>query len=60
MTDRIEPLVYKVPEVARLLDCAPSTVHRWIERGEVPVIRYGKVIRVPRWWVAERTGRKAA
>ena len=55
----IEPLVYAVPEVAALLKVSPSTVHRWIEAGKVPVVRYGRVVRVPRWWIEEQVGKAA-
>lgn len=57
--ERVEPLVYAVPEVAVLLKVSPSTVHRWIEAGRIPVVRYGKIVRIPRWWVEEAVGRAA-
>lgn len=59
MSERIEPLVYAVPEVAVLLKVSPSTVHRWIDLGKVPVVRYGRVVRVPKWAVDEMIGRAA-
>jgi excisionase family DNA binding protein len=36
-----------VPEVARELRVDPETVYRAIRRGELEVVRFGGVIRVP-------------
>jgi excisionase family DNA binding protein len=39
---------YKVKEVARLADLSPNAVYQMIARGELPAIRLGGAIRLPR------------
>lgn len=56
---RVEPLVYTVSEVAVLLHASASTIHRQIMAGRIPVVRYGRVVRIPRWWVDEEVKRAA-
>lgn len=60
MTAALEPLVYRVREVAALLKISEAQVYRLIERGTMPAVRYGRSVRVPRWWVDEQIGRHAA
>ena len=58
----IQPLVYTVRQVASMFQCSPATVHRQIRNGGIPaeaVVRYGKVVRIARWYVDEVTGRAA-
>ena len=54
-----EPLVYRVHEVAHLLKVSRSAIYRGISDGTIPVIRQGRSVRVPAWWVTERTRRVA-
>jgi putative molybdopterin biosynthesis protein len=46
-------------EVQRLLRVGRSKVYEMIARGELPVVRIGRVVRIPRRelerWIAERT-----
>ena len=42
-----------VREVARYLGLSPNSTYRAIERGEIPSLRIGKRIVVPRRWLAE-------
>ena len=54
------PLVYRVSEVCDLLGFSRSKAQRMIAAGEMPALRYGRVIRIPRWWVTEQLEGKAA
>jgi excisionase family DNA binding protein len=40
------PLLFSIPEVAACLKVDPKTVRRWIDRGELPVHRLGRQIRI--------------
>ncbi len=43
-----EQLIYRVPDVARLLGCSEAAARRMIERGEIPSHRLGRrVIIIP-------------
>lgn len=42
------PSVMTVAEAARLLKIARSEAYKLISQGEIPVIRLGKAIRIPR------------
>ena len=42
-----KPLVYKPSEVAKLLRVDGRTIYAMIERGELPSIKAGRVIRIP-------------
>lgn len=53
-------LVYRVSEVCALLGLSRSKAQRMIESGEMPALRYGRVVRIPRWWVSEQLKGKAA
>lgn len=43
--------VFSVVEVAELLGVHPATVRRLVARGDVPAIRVGAAVRVPRTFV---------
>lgn len=43
-----EPLAYSVPEVAQRLGLARSTAYDAVGRGEIPTIRVGRRLLVPR------------
>jgi excisionase family DNA binding protein len=36
-----ERIVFTIPEVAALLGVDRATVYRWIQRGDIPVVRMG-------------------
>jgi excisionase family DNA binding protein len=52
--ERLEPLVYTPAEVARLLRISRQQVYRLAESGGMPSVRYGRSVRIPRWWVDEQ------
>jgi excisionase family DNA binding protein len=53
------PLLLRAAEVAKLLGLGRSTVFALLAAGELPVVRIGRSVRVPRAalerWVDERT-----
>jgi excisionase family DNA binding protein len=55
----MEPLLLKTGDVAKLLGLGRSTVFAMLAVGELPVIRIGRSVRVPRaaleGWIAEQT-----
>jgi excisionase family DNA binding protein len=55
----MEPLLLKAGEVAKLLGLGRSKVFAMLAVGELPVIRIGRSVRVPRAalerWIAEHT-----
>jgi excisionase family DNA binding protein len=54
-----ERMLLRVEEVARMLGIGRSTVFEMIGRRELPVLRIGRLVRIPRHaldeWIAERT-----
>jgi excisionase family DNA binding protein len=52
-------LAYRVTEVADLLAISRSAVYRGIRAGTIPVIRHGRSVRIPAWWIEEQA-RKVA
>jgi excisionase family DNA binding protein len=48
-----KPLVYTVAELAIVLGVAPATAYRAIKLGDLPALRIGKRIVIPRAAVAE-------
>ena len=54
-----EPLLLKAEEVAKLLRIGRSKVFAMLAAGELPVVRLGRSVRVPRaaleGWIEERT-----
>ena len=58
-TRPLEPLLLRAGEVAKLLGLGRSTVFAMLAAGELPVVRIGRSVRVPRValerWVDERT-----
>lgn len=55
-----ESLLLKVSEAARLLRISRNLAYELIARGELPAVRLGRVIRVPRHsledWIARQSG----
>ena len=56
MAERLQPIMLRPREVAELLSLSRSEVYRLIERGEIPAVRIGSSVRVPRRWVEEQAG----
>lgn len=48
MTDLISPEYLTIREAAAVLRCCPDTVRAGIRRGELPAVRIGRVVRLPR------------
>ena len=46
MVDTTEPQVYTVPQLCRILKLSRNTVYSQIAQGRIPVLRFGKVLRV--------------
>ncbi len=45
----VPPPTYLTPaEVAHLLACSDDTVHRAVARGDLPAVRYGRMVRIER------------
>ena len=42
-----------------MLDLSKSTAWRMIDAGKMPVLRYGRTVRVPKWWIDDQTRRAA-
>lgn len=59
----MEPLLLRAGEVARLLGLGRSKVFAMLAAGELPAIRFGRSVRVPRValerWIEERTQQAA-
>lgn len=56
----IEPLVYRISQAAQLLQLSRSSVSRAIAAGRIPAVRFGRSVRIPRWWVDEQVARRVA
>lgn len=55
----LEPLLLKAPEVAKLLGLGRSKVFAMVAAGELPVVRIGRSVRIPRQalerWIRDQT-----
>ncbi len=49
MSENNEPLTVTVPEYCEATGFGQSTVYAAIARGELPVVRAGRAVRLPRW-----------
>ena len=58
MTDG--PILLTVPETARLLRISRNLAYELVARGELPAVRLGRVIRIPRSELDDWLGRAAA
>ncbi len=54
-----DALLLKVPEAARLLDISRGLAYELVARGELPSIRLGRVIRIPRHGLEQWIARQA-
>jgi|LSQX01.3.fsa_nt_gb excisionase family DNA binding protein len=43
-----EPAVLTVPELARVLRIGRTTAYKMVQEGQIPAMRIGKAIRIPR------------
>lgn len=61
MTAPLEPLALKVEQVAELLAVSRSQAYALVRRGDLPSVRVGNAIRIPRRaleaWIEEQTRR---
>jgi excisionase family DNA binding protein len=62
--NRCEPELLRVKEAAELLSVSRTKMYEMAEKGEVPVVRIGAAVRIPRKklleWIQERTSFSAA
>ncbi len=54
-----DALLLKIPEAARLLDISRGLAYELVARGELPSIRLGRVIRIPRHSLEQWINRRA-
>ncbi len=54
------PMLLTVPETARLLRISRNLAYELVARGELPAVRLGRVIRIPRSELDDWLGRAAA
>ena len=47
------PELLRVPEVARWADCGVSTIYEAVAAGQLPAVRLGRLLRVPRAGIGE-------
>ena len=50
------PLLIRIPEAARLLGISRSTMYQLVTRGEAPVVRIGRSLRIARAAVERMAG----
>jgi excisionase family DNA binding protein len=54
-----EPELLRVAEASRLMSLSRTKVYEMAEKGEIPVVRIGSAVRIPRKkllrWIEERT-----
>jgi excisionase family DNA binding protein len=54
-----DQLLLTVPETAKLLRISRNLAYELVARGEIPSVRFGRLIRVPRAALDQRIGRTA-
>ena len=58
-TENDDRLLLRLPEVAARLGLGRTTVYDLVQRGDLPVVRVGRAVRVPvgalRRWVEQQT-----
>ena len=54
-----EPELLRVAEASKLMSLSRTKVYEMAEKGEIPVVRIGSAVRIPRrkllLWIEERT-----
>lgn len=55
-----EPLTFSVIEAARLLRISRGTAYEAVRTGQLPSVRFGRVIRVPRYALEQLLRQQAA
>ncbi len=50
------PEVMDVPDVAKFLDVAPSTLYERIHAGQFPALKLGRRIKISRWQLGAALG----
>ena len=59
VTETDDRLLLRIPEAAARLGLGRSTVYELVQRGELPVVRVGRAVRVPlaalQHWVERQT-----
>ena len=46
--DQADRLVYSVPEAGRLLGLSRNAAYEAAKRGDIPTLRFGRLLRVPK------------
>lgn len=46
--DEVEPLVFDVPTAGRLLGLTRNSAYEAAKRGDIPTIKIGRLLRVPK------------
>ena len=54
----VQPVMLTVPEVAKTMRISRAAAYRLVELGTIPSVRLGRSVRVPAWWVDEKTQRR--
>ena len=49
-----DKLVFGVPEYAGMARVDEKTIRKGIEAQEIPAIRFGRIYKIPRWYVLEQ------
>lgn len=44
----VDRLLLRVPEAARMLEIGASTLYQMVLAGEIPHVRFGRAVRIPR------------
>ena len=60
MTENGNALMLSVKETSALLHISEKTVYKQIKQGDLPHVRFGRVIRIPRFglerWICDQAG----
>ncbi|MDN5345471.1 MAG: hypothetical protein PWQ18_1585, partial [Clostridia bacterium] len=56
---KMTEILYPPAELARMLKVSERTIRRWVQKGDLPALRYGRQLRIPVSAV-EKLGRPVA